>query len=139
MLYLVIGITGLLIIVALFTFVSKSKEKQSNRSVTPVEGCCGMHAVCEKGLKIADPHIDYFEDEELDIFRGIEANRYDDRQIELFRDILYTLRKEEVEDWLISLKKRGVNLPEILNPEALDIIASIKKERRNPETGKLLL
>lgn len=52
-----------------------------------------------------ETHIEYFEDEELDAFRGITADQYTDEQIDIFRDILYTLQKEEVADWLISLEK----------------------------------
>ena len=47
---------------------------------------------------------------------------YTDEQIEVFRDILYTLRPEEVEEWLISLEKREINLPLILRQEAIELI-----------------
>lgn len=58
----------------------------------------------------------------MDAFRGITADQYTDEQIDIFRDILYTLQKEEVADWLISLEKRGINLPLILRQEALDLL-----------------
>lgn len=122
MIYLLLGLTGLLIIVALFTFLNKRKENQPEEIVAPPAECCGAHAVCEKGLKKADTHIDYFDDEELDAFRNTPADGYDDAQIDAFRDVLYTLRKEEIEDWLISLEKREINLPEILRPEALEML-----------------
>lgn len=122
MIYLLLGLTGLLIIVALFTFFNKRKNDQPEEIIAPPTECCGAHAVCEKGLKKADSHIDYFDDEELDAFRGIPADNYNDAQIDIFRDILYTLRQEEIEDWLISLEKREVNLPEILRAEALEML-----------------
>lgn len=122
MIYLLLGLTGLLIIVALFTFFNKRKNEQPEEIVAPPTECCGAHAVCEKGLKKADSQIDYFDDEELDEFRGVPADGYDDAQIDIFRDILYTLRREEIEDWLISLEKREINLPEILRPEALEML-----------------
>lgn len=122
MIYLLLGLTGLLIIVALFTFFNKRKDNQPEEIVVPPTECCGAHAVCEKGLKKADTHIDYFDDEELDAFRNIPADGYNDAQIDAFRDVLYTLRKEEIEDWLISLEKREINLPEILRPEALEML-----------------
>lgn len=122
MIYLLLGLTGLLIIVALFTFFNKRKDNQSEEITAPPAECCGAHAVCEKGLKKADTHIDYFDDEELDAFRGIPADGYNDVQIDAFRDVLYTLRREEVEDWLISLEKREIDLPEILRPEALEML-----------------
>ena len=122
MLYIILGITGLLLIVALFTYIGKRKNKEPEEIVAPPAECCGAHAVCEKGLKKADPHIDYFDDEELDTFKGISADAYTDDQIEAFREILYTVRTEELEDWLISLEKREINLPEILRPEAFEML-----------------
>lgn len=122
MLYIILGIAGLLITVALFTFLFKRKNTAPEEIHAPAEGCCGAHAICEKGLKKIETHIEYFEDEELDAFRGITTDQYTDEQIDIFRDILYTLQKEEVADWLISLEKRGINLPLILRQEALDLL-----------------
>ncbi|MEG0795668.1 MAG: hypothetical protein RR397_04040 [Odoribacter sp.] len=122
MIYIVLGITGLLIIVALFTFLSQRKNKEANEIIAPPAECCGAHAICEKGLKKASSQIDYFEDEELDLYKGIPANCYNNKQIDEFRDILYSLRQEEITDWLISLEKREINLPEILRQEALEMI-----------------
>lgn len=122
MIFIVLGITGLLIIVALFTYIDRRKNKTAEQEIiVPPAECCGAHAICEKGLKKAAPEIEYFEDEELDIFKNIAADAYTDEQIEAFRDILYTLRREEIEDWLISLEKREINLPEILRQEAIDM------------------
>lgn len=121
MIYLIGGITGLLIIVALFTFINKHKIPESEETVVPPAECCGAHAVCEKGLKKVNDTIDYFEDEELDVYRGIQAEAYTDEQIDEFREILYTLPPGETEDWLISLEKRGIQLPAILRQEAIDM------------------
>lgn len=121
MIYLIGGIIGLLVIVALFTFFSKRKSRETEEVIAPPAECCGAHAICEKGLKKSDSKIDYFEDEELDRYRHIPASAYSDVQIEEFRDILYTLRPSEISDWLISLEKREINLPEILRQEAIDM------------------
>ena len=123
MIFIILGITGLLILVALFTYIEKRRNKTTGEEeiIAPAAEGCGAHAICEKGLKKADPHIEYFEDEELDIFRNIPADAYSDEQIEIFRDILYTLKPGETGDWLISLEKRSINLPEILRQEAIDM------------------
>lgn len=122
MIYILLGLAGLLIIVALFTFIARRKNnKPEEEIIAPPAACCGAHAICEKGLKKATPQIEYFDDEELDVYRHIPANAFTDRQIEEFRDILYTLRPEEISDWLISLEKREIHLPEILLPEATDL------------------
>ncbi len=122
MLYIILGITGLLIIVALFTYISKCKRDESDDVVVPPAECCGAHAICEKGLKKADSHIDYFDDEELDAFKNLEPDSYSDEQIDMFREILYTLRTEDLEDWFISLEKREINFPTILRSEAYDML-----------------
>jgi len=118
MIYIVISIIGLLVIVALFTYTSKSKNKIEEPPVTaPPADCCGAHAICEKGLKKIDEKIEYFDDEELDQFRGIPSDQFNDMQIDLFREIFYTIRPEELSDWFISLEKRGIELPNILKQE----------------------
>ncbi|MDE5639071.1 MAG: hypothetical protein K2I47_04660, partial [Odoribacter sp.] len=88
----------------------------------PEAGCCGAHAVCEKGLKKISPVIDYFEDEELDALKDIPSGNFTDEQLDQFREVLYTLRREEIEDWLISLEKRKIQFPELLKTEALDLL-----------------
>lgn len=118
MIYIVISIIGLLVIVALFTYSSKSKRKTEEPPVVaPPADCCGAHAICEKGLKKIDEKIEYFDDEELDQYRGIPSDCFDDQQIDQFREILYTIRPEELSDWFISLEKRGIELPDVLKQE----------------------
>ena len=121
MIFIILGITGLLIIVALFTYLSRRNDNTPEEITAPPVECCGAHAICEKGLKKADSNIEYFEDEELDKFKQIPADNYSDDQIDAFREVLYTLRSEEITDWLISLEKREINLPEILKQEAVDM------------------
>ena len=109
MIYIIISIIGLLVIVALFTYSSKSKTKTEEPPVVaPPADCCGAHAICEKGLKKID---------ELDQYRGIPSDGFDDQQIDQFREILYTIRPEELSDWFISLEKRGIELPDVLKQE----------------------
>jgi hypothetical protein len=119
--YIILGLAGLLILVALFTYLSRRKHNEPEEVVAPPADCCGAHAVCEKGLKKADPSIEYFEDEDLDRFKHIPADAYTADQIDIFREVLYTLRPEEITDWLISLEKREIALPYILRQEAIDM------------------
>ena len=123
MLYIILGIAGLLAAVALFTFISQRKHpEKEEEAVAPPADCCGAHAVCEKGLKKADPHIEYFNDEELDSYKGRRAEDYSDEEIDAFREVLYTLRHEELEDWLVSLEKRGIEYPTALRAETYDML-----------------
>lgn len=86
--------------------------------------CCGQHEVCERDSLLAavSKRIDYYDDEELDRFRGIAADAYDEAAEEEFREVLYTLRETEVAGWLRSLQLRAINLPDALKDEAFLIV-----------------
>ena len=83
------------------------------------EECCGEHEVCEKGKikRALRTDIEYFDDEELDRFRGTAPDEYDDEAVEEFREVLYTMHPSEIEDWLKSLELREVALPDALKDE----------------------
>ena len=83
------------------------------------EECCGEHEVCEKGKikRALRTDIEYFDDEELDRFRGTMPDEYDDEAVEEFREVLYTMHPSEIEDWLKSLELREVALPDALKDE----------------------
>jgi len=83
--------------------------------------CCGLHEVCEKdSLRAAREDIEYYEDEELDRFRGRTA--YSEEEVEEFREVLYTMRTDEVAGWVRSLELRQVPLPDELKDEVLLIV-----------------
>ena len=83
------------------------------------EECCGEHEVCEKGKikRALRTDIEYFDDEELDRFRGVPPDEYGDDEVDEFREVLYTMRPSEIEDWLKSLELREVSLPNVLKDE----------------------
>lgn len=84
------------------------------------EGCCGLHEVCEKELLLAAEREKpvYYEDEELDAFKGRESDSYTDAETEQFEEVMTTMRPDEVAGWLRSLQMRGVSLPDALKDEA---------------------
>ncbi|WP_165155838.1 phospholipase [Parabacteroides sp. ZJ-118] len=88
------------------------------------EVCCGQYETCERDSLLAavSQKIEYYNDEELDQFQGIEADAYDEEAIEAFGEVLYTLRETEVAGWLRSLQLRGIQLPDALKDEAFLII-----------------
>lgn len=88
------------------------------------EECCGEHEVCEKGKikRALRTDIEYFDDEELDRFRGTAPDEYDDEAIEEFREVLYTMNPREVDDWLKSLELREVALPDALKDEVFMLL-----------------
>lgn len=88
------------------------------------EECCGQHATCEKDSLLAavSRKIEYYDDEELDRFRGREADNYTPTEVDTFRDILYTMHDIDVAGWVRSLQLRGINLPDELKDEVFLII-----------------
>lgn len=124
--------TALIIILAALFFVAlvlgwlrALKYNKEGRELPPVrqarpDGCCGKHAVCEK-LQYSLQELDsptYYDDEELDRYRGRPSDKYSPTEAEEFRTVLYELAPAEVEGWLTSLERRGVDLPDEVKDEA---------------------
>jgi hypothetical protein len=134
MTYLIIAlvILGVVAFVAGF-FREKKLKRQLSRgeisdlpSIKQVEDmeCCGQHETCEKESLLAaiSKQIEYYNDEELDRFRGKESDAYSPDEIEEFREILYTMREDEVAGWIRSLQLRAVELPDDLKDEVFMIV-----------------
>lgn len=133
MLYIVLAIVILGILAAVAGYLRNRKLQQmlergeisSIPEATEIqEECCGAHEVCEKDSLLAavSKKIEYYDDEELDRFRGIESNRYEETAINEFREILYTLQDTDVAGWLRSLQLREIELPDELKDEAFLIV-----------------
>ena len=75
-------------------------------------------------MEAATKPIEYFDDEELDKFKERQSDSYTDDEAEMFREVLYTMKTEEVKDWCRSLTLRRVNLPDQVKDEVLLIIAN---------------
>lgn len=98
-------------------------ELPSIKQVEDME-CCGQHEVCVRDSLLAavSKEIEYYNDEELDRYRGIPAEEYPDEAIDEFREVLYTMREDEVAGWVRSLQLRAVELPNALKDEVFLII-----------------
>ncbi len=98
---------------------------------TPPATCCGAHEVCEAEplLSLSDKII-YYDDEELDRYRGVDPDEYTSEQIDEFREVLLTLRPHEVAGWLRSLNLRQVNPPTEIRDEALMVVSDFRDQRR---------
>lgn len=81
--------------------------------------CCGKHTNCAKGY---DNSNLYFDDEELDRFKGVNPEEYTDSDIEEFKQILYTMKEEEIDTWVHCLQTRGIELPVEVKDEILLIL-----------------
>ena len=78
--------------------------------------CCCKHTNCAKGY---DNSNLYFDDEELDRFKGVKPEDYTEADIEEFRQVLYTMREDEVENWAHCIETRGIELPVEIKEEIL--------------------
>ena len=87
------------------------------------DGCCSMHEVCEKAVEaVADNNL-YYDDEELDEFRGRDADSYTEAEVDRFREVLLTLRRDELLAWEAALRERQLALPAQLRDELILLLA----------------
>lgn len=86
--------------------------------------CCGQHETCERDSLLAavSKQVEYYDDEELDEYKGVPSDEYTSEQVEQFREILYTMQEVEVAGWSRSLQLRGINLPDELKDELFLVI-----------------
>lgn len=98
----------------------------------PVQECCGLHITCEKDslLMAASPEIIYYDDEELDIFKGRTPDSYTEEETEIFRDVLITMLPEDIAGWARSLQLREIAMPEIVKEELLMIVTEARNNRK---------
>ena len=124
-LYILISLLLLGLIAAVSGWYRYRHMPAEEPMVNPVDmECCGQHEVCEKESLLAalSKQIEYYNDEELDRFRGRRSDEYSSDETEEFRDILYTMRSDEVAGWVRSLQLRAVELPEDIRDEVLMIV-----------------
>lgn len=135
--YVICAVTLLLIFVLYYldrynkiNKIRKSTEADELAATEPVSNgeCCGKHAVCEK-QKLAQARLreaQYFDDEDLDRFRGRSADSYDDSEVEEFRYVMYTMQQDEVRDWMECLQARDIELPDELKEECYSMMNEMK-------------
>ena len=127
MLYLVIGLIALGLITALLTQLTHHK---GDNEETPVvshgdcSSCTGTDDRCEQVcmMEAATKEIEYYDDEELDQYRGRPSDQYTDEETELFAEVLETLQPQEVKAWGRSLTLRGINMPDGIKDEYAALI-----------------
>lgn len=92
--------------------------------------CCGMHITCEKdSLSPFTTVAEYYDDEELDRFKNRDSESYTPEETEEFRDIMLTMRVDEIAGWVRALQVRGVTLPGEIRDEVLMIVSEARASR----------
>ncbi|BBE16632.1 hypothetical protein AQPE_0772 [Aquipluma nitroreducens] len=128
MLYLIIVLVVLIVLFAVF----KLKKAQPEDTIEPetqeeprevASDCCGAHEICEFDESAFNEEIIvYFNDEELDELRNIREADLTASQIDDLREVLYTMKTNEISKWIVSLGRRHIHLPEILKQEARQLM-----------------
>lgn len=127
MLYLVIALIALGIIAAVIGLLSHNKDGSPdviNNNTSSCASCDGFDPRCEQEcmMEAATKPIEYFDDEELDEFKDRPSDKYSDDEVEMFREVLYTMKSEEVKEWCRSLTLRNISLPDQLKDEVFMMI-----------------
>ena len=124
-LYMIIALALLGLIAGIVSWWNYRHAPKEEPIVNPADmECCGQHEVCEKEslLAVISKQIEYYDDEELDRFKGRGGDDYTEEEAEEFRNVLYTMRSEEVAGWVRSLQLRQVNLPDDVKDEVFLIV-----------------
>ena len=135
MLILIVSILLLGVIVAIASKVA-SRGKNVEDAPIKVEQTCATcngtpETKCEQDcmMEASTKPIEYFDDEELDVFSGRTSDSYTDDEADQFSDVLYTMRQDEVAAWCRSLHLRGIELPDQIKDE----VYMLRAQTHSPE------
>lgn len=122
MLILLLSLIALGIAAAVVTLLSNRKGGEEPVVQPPAGNCAtcnGQDPHCEQEcmMEASKKPVDYFDDEELDAYRGRPSDSYTDEETAQFAEVLETLRPEEVKAWNRSLILRGINMPDGIKDE----------------------
>lgn len=106
----------------------RQDDGQPEEQEAEPEVCCGMHITCEKDslMSSMSAEIEYYDDEELDVYAGTAADDYSDEAIEEFRNVLLTLLPDDIAGWARSCTLRGINLPTPVRDELIMIVSEAR-------------
>jgi hypothetical protein len=122
---------GALMVLALILYIAETARRKRGGSDEPVviakgscATCTGNDPKCEQEcmMEAATKEIEYFDDEELDAFKGRPADTYTDEEVTKFSYIFETMRPDEVAGWCRSLTLRGISLPNQLKDDVFMMI-----------------
>lgn len=112
--------------------VKNTDETEENASIGNQlqQGCadeaCGLRSICPTEQLLAGEckqEVTYYDDEELDAFKGRDENGYTPEEEEQWRDVLYTLRPDDLLGWGQSVKHRGLVMPAVILEEFMHLAA----------------
>ncbi|GAB6982078.1 hypothetical protein [Prevotella dentasini] len=118
------AITALGVLAGGISLFSKRKGGEEDQIVIAKGDCStcnGDDEACEQTcmMEAATKPIEYYDDEELDRFKGRASTDYSPEEAEEFSEVLYTMRPEEAKGWNRSLILRGINVPNQIKDELI--------------------
>ena len=127
--YLVLPLVILGFVAAVATRLQENGREDAGSVNAPASQCgtCdGNTSKCEQEcmMEAAVKPVEYFDDEELDRYKGRPSDEYTDDEADEFAEVMYTMRPEEVRDWNRSLILRGVNVPDQIKDELIAMMDS---------------
>lgn len=110
------------------TAIGGNDHNLASDSETHAQGCadegCGLRSICPSEQILTGQckqEITYYDDEELDNFKGREADSYSPEEEEQWRDVLYTLQPADLLGWGQSVKHRGLVMPAAIRDEFVQL------------------
>lgn len=128
MVYLILSLVALGLFCAFLGY--RSHKRGESEEIVVGEGDCTRctpdNVMCEQEcmLKAATEPVEYFDDEELDVYKGRASNSYNEEETTQFAEVLETLRPEELKSWNRSLILRGINMPDGIKDEYISLTDS---------------
>ena len=91
-------------------------ETHSKRNQIPLKTQHGKEHVA------ATADTEYYDDDELDQYKGRPSDSYNDDVVQHLADVLFSLRPEDARGWSRSLSLREINLPDALKDDLFALI-----------------
>lgn len=122
--FVLILAVGAIIVGGIQFFASAKGEEEPIVSQPTCSTCNGDDTRCEQEcmMEAATKDIEYYDDEELDKYKGRPSDCYSDEETEEFREILYTMKPEEAKGWNRSLILRQINVPDQMKDELVVLL-----------------
>ncbi len=126
-----------IVALAITNYIQHKRGNTTERELPPPSidlsqgGCCGAHEVCEKDSLIAAfvEEPEYFDDDELDKYSNRDSSRFNDEEVEEFREVFYTILDEEKPKWVRSLQLRSISVPDQMKDEVLMFVNELRMQK----------
>lgn len=132
MIYLIISLILLGCLAAFLGIIShKNGEEAPIAEGVSCNTCNGENTKCEQEcmMEAATKEIEYYDDEELDQFKGRASDEYSEEEVGQFSEVLYTMKPNEVAGWNRSLILRGINLPNSIKDEVIAFLGESSSQK----------